>query len=385
MFEDIPYDYEMAKKGDLFPEGLDELDYYRYQAKNQNAVYEFFESKGAYLTSDDYITLHRLLNTGVNTAAGIIDGNRMNQFFLTPFQDSNDPKVHNMVVGPRIQHEMKLLDYQLRDLKSKIKSKEDKIKYIAFQAMRLFSIHPFNDANKRNVKMLVRHFLEKELGIDSHSVKWPKISDSIIAQAVKGDNIGPFAREICKIHGIDYDPEKLSQNEKSKYTIYPDVGYKCKSMDKELKDSMLYSSDESISKSGFVVTEKEIHDCGIKKKFFGNTTISKLSKTKSLQEYSNVLTELFNNKKIDEEQLTKLALRGAYSSDRGLFNQSRIRPIIMAIKDKGQSLTEALNKFDVHVDENEIKTVVEGNSQKKNFSFGTKRRKDLDNSRTMKM
>ncbi|MCM8541206.1 MAG: Fic family protein [Lentisphaeraceae bacterium] len=240
MFADKGITFEDLKE--KLPTNMSEEEYVNQSADNALSVEIFLSHKNPILKVDDCKILHATMNCGVDKNAGIINGKRRLGFF-----DNNG--LRNMVDGPRLALELKLLDSQTKELMNQAKNnKEDKIKALCIQAMRLFSIHPFNDANKRIVKTLIRHFMEKEFKIHIKP-EWNDISQKVLNQAVRGNNIGPLARKICEIYKIDYNPKKIGEIEISPFKIYPDTGNKVYSLRKEFQRSM--------TRKGMLITYKE--------------------------------------------------------------------------------------------------------------------------------
>ena len=155
MFADRQLSFENIKAdGDL---KLSEDEYLSQVADNTVATEKALRTRKSVLKSTDYQKLHQIMNFGIDNNAGIIDGQRRLKFF-------DERGQRNMVDGERIHQELRLLDQQMKELMRRAgDSKEEKVKVVAIQAMRLFAIHPFNDANKRMVKLLIRNFMEKEL------------------------------------------------------------------------------------------------------------------------------------------------------------------------------------------------------------------------------
>lgn len=221
--------------------------------------------KNAILKSKELIKLHEIMNKNVDKSAGVVNGNRTLKFF-----DQNGKR--NMADGKRLIHELKLLDLQTRKLMKKAgKDKEEKLKVICIQAMRLFSIHPFNDANKRIVKMMIRHYLEKEFKVFVRP-NWQSISRKVINQAVRGNNVGPLCRKICEIFQIKYDSRKITDVELSPYKIFPETGDNIYSMRRELKHSLLRNTDV-LTERDPVISREELKRLGIRSTLFKNNEI----------------------------------------------------------------------------------------------------------------
>ena len=239
---------------------LSEDDYIQQFADNIVQLERSLQSKNPVLNTADFQILHKIMNDKLDRNAGVIDGNRHLKFF-------DDKGKRNMADGQRLQQELKLLDRQTKDLMKRAgDDKEEKIKAVCTQAMRLFSIHPFNDANKRMVKLTIRHFLEKELKIKTRN-QWQEIPRKVINQAVRGNNVGPFARMICETYGIQYDPNKITEVEISPYRIYPDTSDKVYSLRKELKKSCIRKGN-AVSYREPIVSREELKDLGIESSFF---------------------------------------------------------------------------------------------------------------------
>ena len=215
MFEDKQVTYETLQKN--YNLDLSKEEYVMQVADNTLSLEIALSSKPPVLKTEDIRKLHWIMGQNIDSNAGIINGNRH-----LPFFDKEGKR--DMVDGQRLTQELKLLDKQTEILLKKAgDNKEEKIKAICIQAMRLFAIHPFNDANKRTVKMLLSHYLEKEFGLKPHQrPKWTEISQKTINQAVRGNNIGPFARKVCEIYGIQYNPARITEFEISSFKIYPD-------------------------------------------------------------------------------------------------------------------------------------------------------------------
>ena len=179
-------------------------------------------------------------------------------------------------------------------------SKEDKVKAIAIQAMRLFAIHPFNDGNKRIVKLMIRNFMEKELKT-SQRPHWENLPRKVINRAVRGNNVGPLARLLCENFSIQYDPNKISEVEISPFRIYPDTGQKLYSERKEFKRS-LNRLGNSVTFKEPIISREELKALGIESTFFkknamcenllsSTSTESFLHKTKTYHELGKLTNE----------------------------------------------------------------------------------------------
>ena len=117
----------------------------------------------------------------------VINGKRHLLFF-----DKDARK--DMLEERRIFQELKFLDLQTQKLMNLAgTNKEEKIKVACFQAMRLFAIHPFNDANKR-----IGNLLQKESQLTS-KIPWKEILQKVINQAVRGIISPPSPKPFIKI------------------------------------------------------------------------------------------------------------------------------------------------------------------------------------------
>lgn len=238
---------------------LNEEDYIMQLSDNTLTVEIALSSKGPVLTATECQQLHQMMNNKVDKCAGIIDGNRHLKFF-----DKNGKR--NMADGARLKQELKLLDQQTEQLmKMAGNDKEEKIKAVCIQAMRLFSIHPFNDGNKRIVKTMLRHFMEKEFRV-LKKASWKAIPRKVINQAVRGNNIGPFARAVCAIYNVPYAPHKITETEISPYRIFPNTGNKTYSIKKELVNSLLRKGTK-VSYQEPIISREELKSLGIESGF----------------------------------------------------------------------------------------------------------------------
>lgn len=257
MFADRELTFEELKEEKSL--SLNEEEYIMQLSDNALTVEIALSSKAAVLKTADCQQLHQMMNAKVDKCAGIINGNRHLKFF-----DKNGKR--NMADGARLKQELKLLDQQTDQLmKMAGNDKEEKIKAVCIQALRLFSIHPFNDGNKRIVKTMLRHFIEKEFKIMKRS-KWKTIPRKVINQAVRGNNIGPFAREVCAIYNIPYAAHKITETEISPYKIYPKTGSKTYSMKKELSNSLLRKGS-NVTFQEPIISRDELKELGIESGF----------------------------------------------------------------------------------------------------------------------
>ena len=246
---------------------LTEDEYIEQFAENIVQLERSLQSKKSVLNTADFQSLHQIMNNKLDRNAGVVDGNRHLKFF------DNKGK-RNMADGQRLQQELKLLERQTKDLMKRAgNDNEEKIKAVCIQAMRLFSIHPFNDANKRMVKLTIRHFLEKELKVKPQN-QWQEIPRKVINQAVRGNNIGPFARMICETYSIQYDPKKITEVEISPYRIYPDTSDKVYSLRKELKKSCIRKGN-AVSYREPIISREELKLLGIESSFFKKNPVCK--------------------------------------------------------------------------------------------------------------
>ena len=258
MFADQKVSFEEIKERSGIDTSLEE--YIESIAENSLNVEKYLSSKSSILKGPEIQKLHLLLNKDIARDAGVINGKGH-----LPFFDKDGKK--DMVEGRRLFQELKLLDLQTKRLMLIAGSnKEEKIKAICFQAMRLFAIHPFNDANKRIVKLLLGNFLQKELNL-KQIIPMQEIPQKVINQAVRGNNIGPFAQAICENYGIEYDGSKISDIELTSYKIYPDTGNKVYSLAKELERSKIRSGHHVCSDDP-LITKKELTEMGFQTKSF---------------------------------------------------------------------------------------------------------------------
>ena len=155
MFEDKEINYQELKLETKL--NLSEDEYVMQVADNALSLEIELSKKPSVLRSSELQNLHRTMGQKVDKNAGIINGLRH-----LPFFDKKGKR--DMADGNRLIQELKLLDQQTSSLMKRAgKNPEEKLKAICTQAMRLFAIHPFNDGNKRMVKLMISNFMEKEL------------------------------------------------------------------------------------------------------------------------------------------------------------------------------------------------------------------------------
>ncbi|MCM8526981.1 MAG: Fic family protein [Lentisphaeraceae bacterium] len=300
MFADRKVSFEEIKE--IHGLNISLSDYIESVADNALDVEKYLSKKDSILKGPEIQKLHFLLNKNVARDAGAINGKRH-----LPFFDKEGKK--DMVEGRRIFQELKLLDLQTQKLmKLAGTNKEEKIKVACFQAMRLFAIHPFNDANKRIVKLLIGNFLQKELQLTS-KIPWKEIPQKVINQAVRGNNIGPFAKAICENYGLDYDPNKISDIELTPYKIYPDTGTKIYSFRKELERSKIRMENQICAKDP-LITKKELNEMGFKTKslnpFKTLPVVEDLIATKTPESLLHKTRQYLSEGKISEQQAKNL-------------------------------------------------------------------------------
>ena len=300
MFADRKVSFEEIKETHGLNISLE--DYVESIADNALNVEKYLSRKGSILKGPEIQKLHFLLNKNIARDAGVINGKRH-----LPFFDKEGKK--DMVEGKRIFQELKLLDLQTQKLmKLAGTNKEEKIKVACFQAMRLFAIHPFNDANKRIVKLLVGNFLQKEMKLSS-KIPWKEIPQKVINQAVRGNNIGPFAKAICENYGLDYDPNKISDIELTSYKIYPDTGTSIYSLRKELERSKIRMENQICVKDP-LITKKELNEMGFKTKslnpFKTLPVVEDLIATKTPESLLHKTRHYLTEGKISEQQAKNL-------------------------------------------------------------------------------
>ena len=300
MFEDRKISFEEIKETHGLSISLS--DYIESISDNALDVEKYLLRKGSILKGPEIQKLHFLLNKNVAKDAGVINGKRH-----LPFFDKEGKK--DMVEGRRIFQELKLLDLQTEKLmKLAGTSKEEKIKVACFQAIRLFAIHPFNDANKRIVKLLIGNFLQKELKLTS-KIPWKEIPQKVINQAVRGNNIGPFTKVICENYGLDYDPNKISDIELTSYKIYPDTGTRIYSLRKELERSKIRMENQ-ICVNDPLITKKELNEMGFKTKSFNPfktlPVVEDLIATKTPESLLHKTRQYLSEGKISEQQAKNL-------------------------------------------------------------------------------
>ena len=303
MFADRKVSFEEIKKRSGLNLTLD--NYIESVADNALDVEKYLSRKGAILKGPEIQKLHFLLNKNVARDAGVINGKRH-----LPFFDKEGKK--DMVEGKRIFQELKLLDIQTKKLmKLAGNNKEEKIKVACFHVMRLFAIHPFNDANKRIVKLLIGNFLQKEMKL-TFKIPWKEIPQKVINQAVRGNNIGPFARAVCENYGIEYNPDKISDIELTTYEIYPDTGKKVYSLGKELERSKIRSIKQICVKNP-LVTKKELNEMGFKTRslnpFKRLPVIEDLLATQTPESILHKTRHYLSEGKISEQQAKNLLNR----------------------------------------------------------------------------
>lgn len=305
MFEDREITYKELRSDTQL--NLSEDEYVMQVADNALALEIALNAKPSILKSNDCQKLHRIMGRKIDENAGIINGLRH-----LPFFDKKGKR--NMADGSRLIQELKLLDKQTDTLMKRAgKDPEEKIKAVCTQAMRLFAIHPFNDANKRMVKLMLTNFMEKEFKLKvTQRPAWKEISRKIINQAVRGNNIGPFAREVCDLYGISYDPQKITEVELSAFRIYPDTGQQVYSMKEEIKRSTLRKGQQ-ISYKEPIITRQELKLLGIESKgiFRKNPVCEDLLSSESSDSFLRKTKQYFERGKLSEEQakeLTKKAI-----------------------------------------------------------------------------
>ena len=163
--------------------------------------------------------LHRLLNQNLYSHAGKIEGLRYNPYF------DDGQSYFCMASGHRLPVEVQLLDRQMETLLTHSQSAADKIRILAFQMLRVYSIHPFDDGNKRIIRSLAQHFAQRSgivapIGLDNGVC----ISSTAITQAIKGENLGPFTKQLAEnIHAeqIGIRPDSFAGLEMSRFSILP--------------------------------------------------------------------------------------------------------------------------------------------------------------------
>ena len=305
MFEDKEITYNDLQLAAHLNQSED--DYVMQVADNALSVEIALSRKPSVLKARDCQELHKIMGHKIDENSGLINGNRH-----LPFFDKKGKR--DMADGKRLIQELKLLDKQTDELMKRAgQDPEEKVKAVCTQAMRLFAIHPFNDANKRMVKLMISNFMEKELKLKVSEIpQWKEISRKVINQAVRGNNIGPFAREVCDLYGINYDPKKITEVELSAYKIYPDTGKKTYSLKEEMKRSVLRKGHK-VSYKEPVITRQELKVLGIESKglFRKNTTCEDLLVSEGTDSFLRKTKQYFESGKLSEAQakeLTKKAI-----------------------------------------------------------------------------
>lgn len=306
MFADKNLSYEELKKE--YDLKLTEDEFVQQTAENALSVEIFLSGKKSILNVQDCQDLHKIMNQKVDENAGVINGKRWLSFF-------NNNGHRNMVVGNRLKKELSLLDLQVRKLMKRAgNSKEDKIKALCIHAMRLFSIHPFNDGNKRIVKTMIRHYIEKEFKILKRP-QWKDISRKVINQAVRGNNIGPLARNVCDSFNINYNPQKISEIEISPYRIYPDTGKKTYTLGKELRRATIRLGEGTTFKE-LVFNRQELKSLGIQSSFFKkNTVCETLLEPGSSDSLLRKVKMFHSQNKLTDQQATELVKKLIFMTD----------------------------------------------------------------------
>lgn len=159
--------------------------------------------------------------------------------------------------------------------------------------------------------MLISQFMEREFKHQyTQRPQWTEIPRKVINQAVRGNNIGPFARKVCEMYGLKYDPHKITEYEISKFKIYPDTSFNIYSMKEELERSTLRAG-KLVSYTEPVVTEKELKELGFKTSSFfrKNPVADDLLACTNTYSLLRKTKDYFESGKITEHQAKELTKR----------------------------------------------------------------------------
>ena len=263
MFSDKSFDYDAFRQS-LGEQGYksryiptNKTDYISQMIDNEVSLKIYLSSIKEYpLKSENIIKINELQQRGIFKNYGIVG---LRDF---PFNDNPANGVMQTCDPSRIKGELKVLDLQVEKMWKKSKTVPEKVKTLSFQAARLLSLQAFDDANKRAIKATLDHSIKKliqdeGIKIDTSKVSWDCISSLSCKQAIHGNNLGKFSKEICKVYNLDDVQLKISDYEIPPYQIMAKtpsldnlrindngigVKWKEKELDlkNELKDSVLH-------------------------------------------------------------------------------------------------------------------------------------------------
>ena len=288
---------------------MSEDEYISQIADNAVSTEIALTHKSSILNTEDCAQIHAIMNNKLDENAGVLTDNRHLQFF-----DKNGE--NNMVRGERLKQELKLLDLQTKKMmKAAGNDKEEKIKALCIQVLRQFSIHPRSDGNKRILKTQISHFMEREFKLKvTERPKWKDIPRKVINQAVRGNNIGPFARKICEMYNIEYNHKKITDTEISCYRIYPDTGPKTYTLNRELKRSQIRA--DGITGKQPPITRIELKQLGIESTLFKkNKVCEDLLNSSGIDSFLRKVKKFHNQGLITESQAKTLVQKGIYMTD----------------------------------------------------------------------
>lgn len=319
------------------PESEDE--YLQRMTENGVDIQMYLMDKPAILKSNEIYEIQSLMHRNIYKKSEI-DGRRKIGFF----NDIEGRK--QMCPGDKILHELDVLDKQIETLEKNAHTKEEKFKIACFSAMRVFTIHPSNDGNKRIVKMMMNHAV-KNIFNSTSVPAWHSIDKNVIKQAVFGNNIGPFMNEMQKLYKLELDVDDMVI---SPFSIFHSMSTEKFGLDEELKDSQIYEVGEGFrSERGDVVnvrvsTLKEMRN-ELKVGFFSKkktlVALEKLAKPMPLAKFLIESKKLFDKKVINDGLLNRLV----YPQLQAYYGETYLhRDVMKALKEDRFAKVERIIK-----------------------------------------
>jgi hypothetical protein len=282
-----------------------EDEYLRRMTENGVDIQMYLMDKPALLKSEDICEIQSLMHRNI-FKRGDINGKRSLGFF----NDSTGKE--QMCPGSKILHELDVLDAQIDELENKAVTKEDKFMVACFSAMRVFTIHPSNDGNKRIVKTMMNHAV-KCLFPSVKAPVWQSIDKNIIKQAVFGNNIGPFMQEMKKLYSLDIDLENIAI---TPFSVFHSKALENKSIAEEVEDSRIFKSEQ------LVRSER------LEMKNIRQSTIDELKNELKLGFFNKKKALASLDKLTEPTTLSKFLIDAKALYDRNILDRSQLEKII---------------------------------------------------------
>lgn len=199
-----------------------ESQWLEYSQRNRDGVaarIDELSQTRQYLRCNELVDLHQLRNRDLYEGAGEVTCYRYNGN-LDHFSKGH----FSLPTRLRTELEFDLLNRQMEILVEAIREPEDEIRVLAFQLARFYALHPFDNGNKRLVRDLIDHFIASHQPDAINGLKRGQgFPETLIIQAVYGDNIAPLCRALCQtmLGQSRYQVETFAEIELTRFRVAP--------------------------------------------------------------------------------------------------------------------------------------------------------------------